>query len=44
MGRASQTITKTALHWTPDGERKRRPRITWRRTVESEMRAMLGIH
>lgn len=36
-----QSITRTALHWTPDGKRKRgRPRTTWRRTVEGEMKAM----
>ena len=32
---------RTTLHWTPDRKRKRgRPRTTWRRTVESEMKAM----
>ena len=32
--------TKNALHWTPEGKRKRgRPKITWRRTVEEEMRS-----
>lgn len=36
-----QSIIRTALHWTPDGKRKRgRPRITWRRTVEYEMGAI----
>lgn len=36
-----QSITRTALHWTPDGKRRRgRPRTTWRRTVESEMKTM----
>ena len=35
------SITRTALHWTPDGKRKRgRPKTTWRRTVENEMKAM----
>ena len=30
---------KVALHWTPDGKRKRgRPKETWRRTVEREMK------
>ena len=39
MRREPQTITRTSLHWTPDGKRKRgRPRTTWRRTVESEMK------
>ena len=29
-------IARVALHWTPEGKRKRgRPKITWRRTVES---------
>ena len=34
------SITRTALRWTPDsGRRKRgRPRETWRRTIEAEMR------
>ena len=32
---------RTTLHWTPDRKRKRgRPRTTWRRTVESEIKAM----
>jgi hypothetical protein len=36
-----QSITRTALHWTPEGKRKRgRPRTSWRRTAESEMKAM----
>ena len=36
-----QTITSTALHWTPDGKiKKGRPRTTWRRTVEREIKAM----
>ncbi len=31
---------KTALHWTPDGKRKRgRPKITWRRTGEQELKS-----
>ncbi len=31
---------KTALHWTPDGKRKRgRPMITWRRTGEQELKS-----
>ena len=30
-------ITKVAIHWTPEGKRKRgRPKTTWRRTVEAE--------
>ena len=35
----SRSHTKTALHWTPDGKRKRgRPKTTWRRTVEAELK------
>ena len=31
----------TALHWTPEGKCKRgRPKNTWRRTVEGEMKNM----
>ena len=33
------SITRTALHWTPEGKRKRgRPRNTWRRTIETELK------
>ena len=33
------SITKVAIHWTPEGKRKRgRPKTTWRRTVETEMK------
>ena len=33
--------TKVALHWTPEGKRKvGRPKITWRRTVEGEMKSL----
>ena len=32
-------LTRVALRWTPDGRRKRgRPKETWRRTVEKEMK------
>ena len=32
-----EDITKTELHGTPEGKRKRgRPKMTWRRTVEAE--------
>ena len=35
------SITETALHWTPEGKRKRgRPKNTWRRTVEKEIKEM----
>jgi hypothetical protein len=33
--------TRIALHWTPEGKRKRgRPKNTWRRTAETEMRQL----
>ena len=40
-----ESIPRVALHWTPDwtpeGRRKRgRPKTTWRRTVEEEMKSM----
>ena len=32
-------ISRIALHWTPEGKRERgRPRNTWRRTVEAEIK------
>ena len=41
LQRDPQSITRTALHLTPDGKRRRgRPRTTWRRTVESEMKTI----
>uniref|UniRef100_UPI0025FC2CDF hypothetical protein n=1 Tax=Thiolapillus sp. TaxID=2017437 RepID=UPI0025FC2CDF len=37
----ANSITKVAIHWTPEGKRKRgRPKTTWRRTVEAEMKNM----
>ena len=40
-GSGNESITKTALHWTPEGRRKRgRPKNTWRRTVETELRGL----
>ena len=34
-----ESLAKTALYWTPEGKRRRgRPKTTWRRTVEAEMR------
>jgi len=34
-----QYIPRVALRWTPDGRRKKgRPKETWRRTVEKEMK------
>ena len=36
--RDQNSITKTALHWAPEGKRKRgRPKNTWRRIVEGEL-------
>ena len=37
----ANSITKAAIHWTPLGKRKRgRPKTTWRRTVEAELKNM----
>jgi len=37
----NESITKTALFWTPEGRRKcGRPKNTWRRTVEAELRGL----
>ncbi|KAL9972928.1 hypothetical protein ACROYT_G019325 [Oculina patagonica] len=37
----NESITKTALYWTPEGRRKRgRPKNTWQRTVETELRGL----
>ena len=36
-------LTRIALRWTPDGQRKRgRPKETWRRTVAREMKEKAG--
>jgi len=36
--------TKEALYWTADGRRRRgRPRLTWRRSVEAELKGRLGL-
>ncbi|XP_073670675.1 uncharacterized protein [Paramisgurnus dabryanus] len=41
LRREQESITRTALHWTPEGKRKRgRPKNTWRRTVEGELKNM----
>ena len=41
MSREQDNITRTALHWKPEGKCKRgRPRNTWRRTVETELKTM----
>ena len=31
---------KTALDWNPQGHRRDRPRRTWRRTIENEIRGI----
>ena len=37
----TNNITRVYLRWTPEGKRKQsRPKTTWRRTVESEMKEM----
>ena len=37
----SQKIQMVELRWTPQGKRKQdRPKATWRRTVEKEIKAM----
>ena len=34
-------VTSYHIHWTPEGKRERgRPKTTWRRTVEAEMKKM----
>ena len=41
MRREQDNITPTALHWTPEGRhRQGRPKITWRRTVEAELKTL----
>ena len=38
---AMDWITRASLRWTPEGKRKQgRPKTTWRRTVELEMKEM----
>ena len=37
----ANSITKVAIHGTPEGKRKHgRPKTTWRRTREAEMKKM----
>ena len=37
----NNNIAKTAMRWTPEGKRRRgRPKTTWRRTVEAELREL----
>ena len=39
LRREPDNIVRIALHWTPEGRRKRgRPKNTWRRTVEGELK------
>ena len=41
VARQEASIAKTAMHWTPEGKRKRgRRKITWRWTVEKEIKKM----
>lgn len=41
LRKPTNDITKVALRWTPGGKRsKGRPRTTWRRTVEKELKDM----
>ena len=40
LRKPTTNVTRQALEWNPAGKRKRgRPRKTWRRTIEEEMRA-----
>ena len=44
MRREQDNITRTSLHWTPEGKRKRRRlRNTECRTVEAELKTMQHI-
>ena len=37
----SGDVAKESLFWTPEGKRQRgRPRITWRRSAEKELKSM----
>jgi len=41
LRRKLNNITHVALHWTPEGKRKRgRPKNTWRRAVEGELKTL----
>ena len=41
MRRGPGNISPTALHWIPEGKRKRGwPKNTWLRTVESELKTL----
>ena len=40
LRKPSEDMTKVALRWTPEAKRKRgRPKTTWRRTIENEIKA-----
>ena len=39
LRKPTNNITRVSLRWTPEGKRKQdRPKTTWRKTVESEMK------
>ena len=38
--RDQNSITRTALHWTPGKRKRRRPQNTWGRTVEGELKSL----
>ena len=39
LRKPSEDMTKVALRWTPERNRKRgRPKTTWRRTIENEIK------
>ena len=41
LRKQTNNITRVYLRWTPEGKRKQsRPKTTWRRTVELEMKEM----
>jgi len=41
LRREPNNITCVALHWTPEGKRKTgRPKNTWQRTVEGELKTL----
>lgn len=41
LRKGNNNIARTAMRWTPEGKRRRgRPKTTWRRTVETELREL----
>ena len=45
LRKPTDNITRIALRWTPEGKRKPgRPKNTWRRTVEKEMKEHKGLY